>query len=180
MAYYLDLMDNKHIELAQKFRVNQDSCSNPLHYEHYLKFCALSDKKAGKGVTHIFIDRDDSTSEERIMGFITLKSSSITMFYEDTNKLVGRPALEISELAVDADYERRGIGTLLVKYAVGVAVNLNDSFLGIEYVTLCADPSVVDFYLRDELEFKKLEDFYELPREYWNLNCIPLALKLHF
>ncbi len=162
--------------LTWNFRVNPESCNNPTHYEEYLKFNALTDQRCGLAVTHVLVEDDDTTRQKKIAGFIALKATSLVKEYEEYNE--GHPALEIAELAIDKEYERHGFGTLLVQFAITTAASLNDNHLGIEYVVLCADPEAVEFYTKAPLDFKKLEDYYNLPREGWNQNCIPLLVKI--
>jgi len=176
MPFYIDKMTQDYMGLTRNFTVNPYSCKNPLHYENYLKFCAISDQKRGIGVTHVLIDEHEETKQKKIAGFITLKATSLTKSYEDYDE--GHPALEIAELAIDKEYERRGLGTLLVQFAITTAAILNEEFLGIEYVVLCADPEAVNFYSKDTFGFKRLEEYYNVPREGWNVNCIPMFLKV--
>jgi hypothetical protein len=48
--------------------------------------------------------------------------------------------------------------------------------IGIEYVVACADSASVSFYEKND--FVLLSEHYEVPREGWNRNCIPMALRL--
>lgn len=101
MNLSFSLFDQEHSGLAWHFRVSPSSCDNPGHYEEYIRFVALSDRRSGMGVTHVLIDADAG----RIAGFVALRLSSL--FYTgDDGKKRGSPALEIAELAVDADYEK--------------------------------------------------------------------------
>ncbi len=176
MAFYIEKMSPKYSGLTRNFRVNPGSCNNPTHYEEYLKYYAQTDQICGLGVTHLFITEDETKKQKIIAGFITLKSTSLIKIFDEYDE--GHGALEITELAIDMNYERRGLGTLLVQYAITIAANLKKEFLGIEYVVLCADPEAVKFYSRPPLEFKKLEEYYSIPREDWNRNCTPMLIKL--
>jgi len=156
--------------LAQQFRVTPVSCGNHSHYEEYLKYCATSDHKTGKGKTYIILDEETP----RIVGFVTLRASSL--IFKDDNLFLGRSAIEITELAVDINYEKQGYGRILVDLALTIVDTLRNECLGIEYISLCADPISVPFYVY--MGFSKIDDFYEIPRDGWNNNCIPMALKL--
>lgn len=157
--------------LAWAFQVNPDSCGNPLHYENYIRLIALSDKAAGNGLTYVVLDEDDSN--KKICGFITLRTSSVIKQYEDRTE--GEAALEITELAVDRNYERQGIGKLLLSLAVNIASEINAQFASVKCISLCADPYAVPFYER--FGFSKLEDYGDVPREGWNTDCIPMVLR---
>ena len=58
----------------------------------------------------------------------------------------------------------------------GITYILRNDYIGVEYVTLCADPMSVPFYEKNE--FIKIMDYHEIPRDGWNKDCIPLILKL--
>lgn len=170
MASELIKMKNEHAGLAWEFRVNPDSCDNPNHYEDYIQKSALSEQKIGRGTTFLHI------IDERIAGYITLRANSLIIQNEDT--LSGHPALEIAELAVDKDFERRGVGTFLVMTAVLKALELKNDHIGLQYVVLCADPKAVEFYKKDTINFEPARNYFEIPRDGWNDNCTPMVLRL--
>jgi len=161
----------EHAGLAFKFQVNPDSCANPEHYENYIRFVALTDWKLGKGVTYILID--DTDDNQAIIGFITLRASS----YISTNgEIIGRAAIEITEIAIDKMYEKQGYGTALLDMATLLIDELRNTCIGVEYIIACADPASVPFYEKND--FYQVLEYYDIPREGWNNNCIPMALKL--
>lgn len=129
------------------------------------------------GVTHVFIDENEETQEKKIAGYITLRSSSLIMDSGENYKL-GYPALEISELAVDQDYEGRNLGTDMVKFAISEALELNERTIGIQYIILCADPQAVGFYSNRNVGFKEIPMYQQIPRESRNKNCTPMYLKV--
>ena len=168
----VELFSKKLIGLASSFEVDPSSCENPDHYKEYLMFRALPDNLSGRATTHVILNADSSA----IAGFITLKSTSLLM--ELDHKLFsGEPALEIYNLAVSKDYQRQGIGTDLVYLAIYLTKRLNESFLGIRNIVLTADPNAVGFY--EKLDFKKLSDYYLLPKDHENISCIPMIMKIY-
>lgn len=177
MSIYHDLMSNEYASLSRDFHVNPKRCDNPSHYENYIVMDCFSDHKQGMGVTHVFIDEDESIGHKRIAGYITLRSSSLIMDIGENYKL-GYPALEIAELAVDEEYEHNGLGTDMVKFAINEAVELNDERIGCQYIILCADPKAVEFYSNKQLNFKKIRQMQEIPRETRNSTCVPMMLKI--
>lgn len=168
----IELYTASHMGLACDFQVNPDSCGNHEHYEEYIRFIAIGDKTAGMGTTHAFV-RDDGT-EQKLLGYITLRATSYIKMIDNIPH--GSPAIEIFELAVNKDYEKNGIGTILVQFAITLAGELNEGSMGIRYITLCADKLAVPFY--EKMGFAKVEDYGEIPRENWNVNCIPMFLKI--
>ena len=174
MSYLVTTVKVEHSPIIRSFKVNPESCENPTHYEEYLIYNALNDIDDGKGLTYLFLDENDDNHEQRIMGFVTLKASSLIK--EGELKKLGEPALEISELAVDVNYERQGIGSKIIAYVIDIAKELNKTQLGIRYLLLCADRSAVGFY--EKVGFKKQNSCYEIPRENWNQKCVPMGMKL--
>lgn len=168
----IELFNKSLAGLAWDFQVNPSSCGNHEHYESYIRLMALTDQQSGKGTTHVFIRRTEATAE--ILGYITLRATSYTRTVN--GKVYGSPALEIFELAVKNGAEGCGIGTTLVKFALAQALDLNETILGIQYVTLCADQQAVPFY--EKFQFGCLDEQGEIPREQWNEDCVPMFLKL--
>lgn len=177
MPMYHDLMSNDYMELARSFKVNPKHCENPEHYQNYICQDSILDHKQGMGVTHVFIDEKGILQERKLAGYVTLRSSSLIMDTDGEYKL-GYPALEISELAVDSNYERMNLGTDMVKFAINEATELNEETVGVQYVILCAEPQSVGFYANDNLGFKELPTYKQIPREYRNKDCVPMVLKV--
>jgi len=165
--------NSEYAGLAFNFKVNPDSCGNSVHYENYLRFSALADQNSGKGVTHILLSIDEETNEKAIIGFATVRTSSLIMNVETHHE--GRAALEITELAVDIRFEKKGFGKYLVNWAINIADTLRRESVGIEYMTLCADPDSVSFY--ENNGFTMISTLYDIPREGWNVDCIPMLMK---
>lgn len=171
---YFDIINKENIGLAEKFSVNPCYCTNNDFYKDYLHFSAIHDLNTGNTVTHVFIDED----AQRIMGYISLRSNSIISKNNEGN-IVGKPALEISVLAVDKDYERRGVGTLLMSKAIEIASVLHREYAGIKYLVLTADAKAVGFYKK--MDFHPIETQWEqIPAESFSSDCIPMCRDLQF
>lgn len=178
MSFFSDIYSSDYYEAAAQFHVNPDNCENPQHYDDYLKYNALIDMKKGLAVTYIFCEKNDETEDIKIMGFVSLKASSLVVDEGEKIKC-GYPAVEIAELAVSQEYERNGKGTEFVEFALAKACELSTS-IGIKYLVLCADPSAVQFYQNENLKFIQLDGQYQgqIPRERWNMTCVPMAKKI--
>ena len=178
MAIYWTQFNKGHKGLASNFKVNPNSCGNSEHFHRYLNFCAITDQKIGKGVTYILVNEEECNKKKDIIGFITLKAASLVMISD--NHMEGYPAVEISELAVDLNFERKGFGTDLVNYVIKIANKLRNEIIGVEYIVTCSEPLSVPFYIKNN--FYKLENYFDIPfdipREGWNVDCIPMAFKL--
>ena len=180
MGIVLREMASEYIGLAWKFRVSPTSCDNPSHYENFLRLNAISEQSSGRGVTHVLVatntENNIITKESEIIGFVTLRATSLVDSSDGV--LYVKPSLEIAELAVDQKFERRGYGKVLVDVAIYIANHLNDHFIGIENVVLCADPKAVGFYENPKIGFGKLEDYYKILHDGWNNHCVPMYIKI--
>ena len=177
MTVKLDVMRSEYTGLAWAFRVNPASCGNSDHYEEYIKFIALEDYRAGMGTTHVLLEYAGENTNDppvKMLAYITLKATSVTEVCDGVKS--GKPALEITELAVSEDCALKGYGSVLVQYAIVTAKNLNQEFLGVKYVVLCADQMAVPFY--EKLHFAPLRNSFDIPREGWNRDCTPMLLEI--
>lgn len=173
---HFDICSKETAAMALSFTVNPKSCENSAFYTDYLRYSALSDQTAGRSTTHVFIDDDN----HKIMGFVSLRASSI-LSIEEKGGILGSPALEISVLAVDREYEGRGVGTALIDCALAEAAHLHEEHLGIQSIVLAADQRSVGFYLKNEFQEMDRAAFEQyLPRENWNQSCVPMCMELNF
>lgn len=171
---HFSVIDKENVGLAGRFSVNPSSCANSEFYRTYLQFSALSDLYTGKDTTHLFIDED----AKRIMGFVTLRASAIISRGEGEN-MTGIPALEVSVLAVDKDYEGQGVGSTLIDYVLSQADELHKQYMGLQYIVLAADKKAVGFYER--MGFVPIEKSWnQIPKENWTGDCVPMSLGLDF
>ena len=158
--------------LADSFSVNPDSCENPAFYKDYLRWIAYSDYTSGENTTHVLYDDE----ENEILGFIALRATAVVS-KENVEK--GKPALEISVLAVNQKYERQGIGSALIDFAMVKAKELHENVLGINNIVLVSDKKAVGFYKKRK--FFVVSDYMDvIPRVSWNETCIPMIMRLDF
>ena len=171
---HFELLNSELLGLARSFSVNPNSCENSAFYSEYLRFSAMGDQISGHNTTHLFIDDDT----KQLMGFISLRASSI-ISEDDSHAFIGIPALEISVLAVDEKYERRGVGSALIDFAIATAAELHRSFIGVQHLILAADKLAVGFYKR--MAFVTMEDRWtHIPKEQFSTSCVPMDLQLDF
>jgi len=169
----IELYKTEHAILAQSFHVNSEKCENPAHFDDYIRLCALSDYRKGVATTHVMIERDNENNPLCICGFISLKAATLIT---DEKKMYGVPAIEIAELAVDKNYENSGVGKALLQFAARTCDILRET-IGNKYLLVCAERHAVGFY-KHVLPFVNANDYYRIPREIWNDECIPLYLIL--
>lgn len=172
MTRRFERLSSEHYALTRSFRVNPLSCVDSEYYENYLQSIAMLDWKKGLGTTHLLIEEENGV--ERILGYITLRASSYTRFYGDI--AMGDPALEIFELAVADGEERKGIGSELIAFAIGVAMETRQETAGVRYILVCATKEALPFYERQH--FGKIASYGQIPRDQMNQSCIPMHMEL--
>jgi GNAT superfamily N-acetyltransferase len=91
--------------------------------------------------------------QNNLVGYITLLSDSIILHESERKWFIERKftvrhvaALKIGRLGTDNRYKGQGIGTALMKYAVGVAFRLNELGVGCRFLTLDSDKGAMTFY----------------------------------
>jgi GNAT superfamily N-acetyltransferase len=101
--------------------------------------------------TLMLVDKD-------IAGYFSLAADAIRLSADEKDhgeihaRLSHFPALKIARLAVHAESQGRGYGSLAVEYCVGLARHLNDEHrhdgIACRFVTVDAYPDAVDWYRR--------------------------------
>ncbi|MBI3588149.1 GNAT family N-acetyltransferase [Candidatus Micrarchaeota archaeon] len=88
------------------------------------------------------------------IGFFSICADAIRLSMEERKGEFGKgklhpdyPAMKIARLGVSADFQGRGVGTSLVKIAIGKAISLSRE-IGCRFVTVDSYPKQVDFYLK--------------------------------
>ncbi|MBI3034445.1 GNAT family N-acetyltransferase [Candidatus Woesearchaeota archaeon] len=124
---------------------------------------ALDNQRQNLSVTFLWFYKN------RITGYITLLTDKINLegnlkefFREKDIHYKSLPALKIGRLCVHDDFLRRGIGKLMVLFAIKAANDINESKAGCRFITLDAkrnsrkELDSIHFYKR--LGFKVLKE----------------------
>lgn len=175
MSLCFEIMNKDHVELAWSFSVNPEKCDYPDVFRNQL-ISAFADMCSGNSVTHVVIDKNDTNKV--IAGFVTLRASAYLKQYPDEENFTASSAIEIQCLAVDKNYEKRGIGTALVYKAITIAYELCKKYIGVNYIVLRSNKSAISFYTRKSIGFTKLSSIGKLASEKWNEDCVPLIVKI--
>ena len=131
-------------------------CKNPSYTEYY-RVTAFSDMKEGIGQTWLCMYK-----KKKVIGFVTIAMAH--MRPERDKQLQGKgygniPALLIGHLATHKDYERKGVGTNLIAWAIREAVS-HSKRIGCRVVMLNPedDPEVRDFYAKRGFTYVPQDD----------------------
>ncbi|MFH0971938.1 MAG: GNAT family N-acetyltransferase [Candidatus Micrarchaeota archaeon] len=93
--------------------------------------------------------------QNKVVGFFSLATDSVKLEREekdDLNKPNLYPAIKIARLATHKDRHKRGIGTFMVKTAIGMILKVSNN-VGCRLVTVDSYPESVEFY--EKLNFRK-------------------------
>jgi GNAT superfamily N-acetyltransferase len=113
--------------------------------------------------------------QDNLVGYITLLSDSIILHESERKWFIERefrvshvPALKIGRLGTDNRYKAKGVGTALMKYAVGVAFRLNEMGVGCRFLTLDSDKGAISFYEKLGFVFSQHRDYKK--KDYPNMH----------
>ncbi|MFQ6073434.1 MAG: GNAT family N-acetyltransferase [Methanosarcinales archaeon] len=112
--------------------------------------------------------------KENIVAYITLLTDSIKVKEiqnEDKEEKVHisyYPAVKIGRLAVDQRFEHQGIGTFLLKTAIGNAIELS-KYAACRFVILDAKRESIEFYKKQYFKLIKKHEKKRYPTMYFDL-----------
>lgn len=106
--------------------------------------------------------------EGNVIGFVSLSADSVAaprlkgedvVKKKDSSKSVysNLPCILIGRLAVVSAYERRGIGTNILKWAVGLITNVVCKSVGCRYITVDPKKESLALYQKSDLGFTQME-----------------------
>lgn len=123
------------------------ACSKAPFEEHF-RIISTSEQQQLMGQPYVFVWNG------RIVGYVVLAMDHLNEEKHnlDIDEFGDIPALLISHLATDKRYVRRGVGSLMVGWAIKIAVFLS-GIVGCRVVLVKSEPDVVGFY--EKLGFKR-------------------------
>ncbi|OPH47635.1 hypothetical protein BC351_10625 [Paenibacillus ferrarius] len=113
-----------------------------------------------------------------LAGYISLCADSIKLQLKerDSDNIPYEtiPSLKVARLAISKDFQKKGLGKLLLKYSIYKALLMRKDFCGIKFLTLDCFQHRLSYY--EALGFKKNlnQDVRDL-----GVNFAPISLRLH-
>jgi len=107
-----------------------------------------------------------------LVGYITLLSDSIVLHdsekKEQDFQVRHVAALKIGRLGIQIPYKGQGIGTAMMKYAVGVAFRMNEIGVGCRFLTVDSDKDAALFYEKLGFVYSQHKDYKK--KDYPNMH----------
>lgn len=118
-----------------------------LDMNNFLVNEALMEQNEGYNTT--FLVHNNNNNKE-ILAYISLCTDAIKLNYsERDNGQIGYetfPSLKIARLAVHHEYQQRGLGKLLINFAIYKALEMRNQFCGVKFITLDCFPHRLSYY----------------------------------
>jgi GNAT superfamily N-acetyltransferase len=130
---------------------------------------ALENQKRGVSVTYLFFIQENN--EQKLAGYITLLSDSIEirqnkeLQHAFENKGIGYktlPALKIGRMATNTRFQRRGVATAMIKFAISLALDTS-VVVGCRFLIVDAKQAAEEFYLKKG--FRPLKEDHSKPEQ---------------
>lgn len=152
----VDLSKLRFEKLSRESNTNELDCTDqdgadPFGLQVFIRDEALTYQEERLGVTYLVFHDSD------LVGFVTVSMTCLSLAdLREGEKVEGvrvpYPALLLGRLAVDKRLRGKGIGTLLCKFAIGLAVEISNT-IGCRYVALHTLPDRAGFYTQEPLNF---------------------------
>ena len=164
--------DLKFKKFSKKYNVSAFDCGEASINE-FIQKEASPFQKERLGITYL------AYLKGRLAGFVTISMADMKTNKMELNqklpiKIENYPALQIGQLGVDKQFQRNGVGGLLVKWCVSKAIEYSES-IGCRLLVLNAIPISVDFYKKcNFIELKKQKNrvqqimYFVIPKEMFN------------
>ena len=109
---------------------------------------------------------------DKVIAFYTLACDSLSLLKNEKRKEIpypkriydNFPAVKICRMACVKDYQKKGVGSLLVNIILGMVWDLNKEGIGCRFITVDAYPERVTFYQKNGFKFNLAENITDNKR----------------
>ncbi|MDO8554675.1 MAG: GNAT family N-acetyltransferase [Candidatus Micrarchaeota archaeon] len=130
---YFERLTEIHIKSLPEFRCTEKEL------EKFLVEDAWINQQQGISVTYLWFLKD----AKQLVGYVTLLTDSINLnadlknfFREKDIHYKSLPALKIGRMAVSESMMRKGIGSMLIRFSIAIALKVYSEFAGCRFVIL--------------------------------------------
>lgn len=145
---YIEFNELDVVKLSAGFDLSNFDCGDS-DLNSFLKDDALLYQNGSLAITYVCLYKN------QIVGYFSFCSDAIRLEVEEKEampepkrRLGEYPAVKIARLAIHKDFARRGIGTFLVKAAMGKIAGAIIKEIGCRFVTVDAYDQAIDFYIK--------------------------------
>jgi GNAT superfamily N-acetyltransferase len=162
----LELPDDYSIKVLSKGDTVKDfDCFNPSSYIEIEKRRLKIIRRLDQDMT-LFLARGDALKEQesslnttslllyndKAVGYVSLCADSLQLKSKFSSQIT--PALKVARLAIDKNFQNKGLAKLLINYAVYKALIMRIEFCGVKFLTLDCFRHRLSYYT-DNIGFKK-------------------------
>jgi len=138
-------------KLTKEHHRENFDCGNEFLNSFLKKYAYQNQSRYLVGVTYIAYENN------KICGYITLSAASIKKVAIQSKKPYDDiPVLRVGRLGVDKNYQHKGVGKMLLKFALNKAIELKENF-GCVGVVVDAKEEAISFY--EKFSFIKMQTF---------------------
>ncbi len=155
------------IPLTKRYDLTSFNSSN-VELNDFLKNDALKDQENMVSRTYL------CCWKKNIVGYITLVADTIEVEAIDrSDKIDGYlyrkyPSIKIARLAVNNDFEKRGVGRFMLLAAIGKAVSVSNE-IGCRYITVDSKPESTGFYEKHGFKIVEKYRYNDFLKMYLNM-----------
>ena len=150
LDYFIEKLDPLH--QPNKFSIGPDEDLRPL--KSFIQGNALEYQAANVAVTYVAaLPPAEPKARPRVIGYITLTCSEIELHdtyalddCEHANRYSSMPALKVARLASHAEYAGKKIGTVLMEFAIAMAIDFVAQHVGCRFLVTDSKAKSVSFY----------------------------------
>ncbi|NQZ84969.1 MAG: GNAT family N-acetyltransferase [Nanoarchaeales archaeon] len=157
---WITKVDKKYIKLFDSFSTLEQDLID------FLKEDSIYNQEIKLSITYLFLD----DKKQNILGYVSILSDSIKInadlgkiFVDKGINYKSLPAIKIGRLCVNSNFERRGIGTLLIDFVHRICINLSMNYLGCRLISLDSKRESIKFYEKVGFKILRGENKLQVP-----------------
>jgi hypothetical protein len=141
-----ELTDIKFEPISPLYNISDFNCGDQ-DLNEFLKVDSFNYKEKKLANTTLVI------YQEKVIGFFSLCTDAIKLDpdekeeYNIKNKPISEyPSVKIARLGVDINFQKKGVGSILIKLAIGLIRDRLNEHIGCRFITVDAYPDKISFY----------------------------------
>ena len=156
---YFERLDEKHLKIVKTFKCSEKEL------EKFLFEDAWTNELQGISITYLWFLKEN----KELAGYVTLLVDSINLsadlkrfFREKDIHYKSLPALKIGRMAVSEAMMRKGVGSMMIRFSISVALEIYKKYAGCRFIILDAkrskDPKFDSIHFYKKMGFRILSE----------------------